>query len=526
MGCIIIFLLVPICNRQFRSFQDLVNLPEEFFYDKHGNITTLTRGGRDFRIDDLRMTYNGNQVTKIDDWESSQNLNNVREYHDLNSTGDDFAYDANGNMIKDLDRDIVTVQYNLLNLPTLIQFKKGGQILNTYAADGRKLRTMYANNIGIALNPGQTRDDMPGWYSGQDYIGNIEYGAMFYNMGAGELGHERGINFVFNPEGYAGIAQYSTAPPFYYYYRRDHLGNNREVWRAPRMEWVQVTSFHYDWHILNPAVTLSRTELYPSGLPWPNTVRGSRMYQEKEWIEMHGLDMYDFHFRLYDPLTGRTPHLDPHAENYPNLSPYSWVGNRFPNAIDPDGRDVWVIYEDENQKRQQLQYRDGQLYDTRGNLYEGNNQDALAILGALNFVKGVDEFTAKVIGTLESSDKRHYIESGSRAQSIPYPKTLDSFVAMDRGVEMGSQNIVTLNNKTIERGLEATKETTLAHEIRHAYDKDQGLYKGEKPGTGVGADRPSEHRAVGFENRVRNAMGLQQRTTYGGRPITPYPYAR
>jgi len=46
-------------------------------------------------------------------------------------------------MTTDLDRDIVTIKYNLLNLPDLIQFKNGNQIINSYATDGRKLGTEY-----------------------------------------------------------------------------------------------------------------------------------------------------------------------------------------------------------------------------------------------------------------------------------------------------------------------------------------------------------------------------------------------
>jgi hypothetical protein len=43
-------------------------------------------------------------------------------------------------------------------------------------------------------------------------------------------------------------------------------------------------------------------------------------------------------------------------------------------------------------------------------------------------------------------------------------------------------------------------------------DREKGLYKGENPGERSGADKPYEQRAVGFENRVRKAMGLPERT--------------
>ena len=37
---------------------------------------------------------------------------------------------------------------------------------------------------------------------------------------------------VFNPEGYATRINSTSLLPDYHYYRKDHLGNNREVWRA------------------------------------------------------------------------------------------------------------------------------------------------------------------------------------------------------------------------------------------------------------------------------------------------------
>ena len=38
----------------------------------------------------------------------------------------------------------------------------------------------------------------------------------------------------------------------------------------------------------------------------------------------------------------RTGTIDPHAENYYHLSPYSWCGNNPINAIDPNGMDYTV----------------------------------------------------------------------------------------------------------------------------------------------------------------------------------------
>ena len=110
---------------------------ESFTYDKLGNITYLKRQKGTTNIDGLTMAYNGNQVTKVTDANGSQNQAAVKEYNDAADQPVEFTYDQNGNMKKDLDRNIVTIRYNILNLPDTIQFKNGNQIINLYAADGR-----------------------------------------------------------------------------------------------------------------------------------------------------------------------------------------------------------------------------------------------------------------------------------------------------------------------------------------------------------------------------------------------------
>ena len=68
-------------------------------------------------------------------------------------------------------------------------------------------------------------------------------------------------------------------------------------------------------------------------------------FQSKEEIKELSLNWLDFHARMYDPVIGRTPTPDPHAENYYHLSPYSMFANNPLRYIDPDGRDIWEINE-------------------------------------------------------------------------------------------------------------------------------------------------------------------------------------
>jgi hypothetical protein len=42
---------------------------------------------------------------------------------------------------------------------------------------------------------------------------------------------------------------------------------------------------------------------------------------------------------------------DPHASNYPSMSPYNFVGNMPTRAIDPDGKDIYILFYTSNNER-------------------------------------------------------------------------------------------------------------------------------------------------------------------------------
>lgn len=71
-----------------------------------------------------------------------------------------------------------------------------------------------------------------------------------------------------------------------------------------------------------------------------------RLYNEKEFIEMHGYDTYDFEWRHYYPAIARFVTIDPLAEVRPWESPYAFLGNNFVNRIDPDGL-MWYSFQEE-----------------------------------------------------------------------------------------------------------------------------------------------------------------------------------
>lgn len=329
--------------------EDFYSYEEWYNYDKMGNIKQLTRNHGDDTMDQLTLTYNGNQLKNVWDGYGSQNQYNLKEYQDKTANGsntsvEEMAYDVNGNMTKDLDRDIVTIKYNLLNLPEIIQFKNGNQIRNLYDAGGQKLQTKnitlyYSLNAPIAegdiltsgIEPTENEDV---FVDGVDYCGNYEYNlGSYFDFENYQPVYYNYINKVTNPEGYMSPEAWDASC---YYYRRDHLGNIREIGGTALNS--------------NQFYVYQRTQYYPSGLPWAsnsgdNPGTQNKKYNGKEFVEMHGYDTYDIVWRQYYPAIARFQTPDPEVEEFYDLSPYSMCANNMVKNVDPDGRVVESVWD-------------------------------------------------------------------------------------------------------------------------------------------------------------------------------------
>ncbi|NCB43180.1 MAG: hypothetical protein EOM59_11240, partial [Clostridia bacterium] len=118
-----------------------------YSYDKNGNIMSLTREGRFGEsaaygsIDELTYAYNGNQLQSVHDVNDPNHQNNGFT-DDGSFASTEYQYDANGNMIQDLNKTLLLTRYNHLNLPQQIHIFEefGNNILYLYDAAGRKLR--------------------------------------------------------------------------------------------------------------------------------------------------------------------------------------------------------------------------------------------------------------------------------------------------------------------------------------------------------------------------------------------------
>ena len=105
-----------------------------------------------------------------------------------------------------------------------------------------------------------------------------------------------------------------------------HLGNNDEVVDAKGVV-QQVTNY------------------YPFGAPYADATasKGADVqpykYNGKEFDNMHGLNTHDYGARQYNPVTGRWDRMDPHCEDYKDVSPFVYCHNSPINRVDLDGND-------------------------------------------------------------------------------------------------------------------------------------------------------------------------------------------
>ena len=267
-------------------------------YDKQGNILGIKRSGKTTSgsydlIDNLVMAYNGNQLTKVTDNAVNSAYPGGFEFKDGANQSTEYLYDANGNLIKDLNKKISNIQYNYLNLPARIQFEDGSTIDNVYGADGTKLRT--TRRIG-------------GTTTVTDYCGNVIY----------ENGSPKTI---LTESGFISLNDNR-----YHFYLQDHQGNNRVV--ADQNGTIEEVN-HY----------------YPFGGIFESTASVQPYkYNGKELDRSKGLDWYDYGARQYDAAIGRFMKMDRFAEKYVALSPYQYAANNPVSNIDINGDSIAIFY--------------------------------------------------------------------------------------------------------------------------------------------------------------------------------------
>ena len=355
-------------------------------YDLNGNILSLERTSGGTVANDLEYTYDGNRLATLTDGAESYA----------------YAYDVNGNMTHDGAYGL-DISYNRLNM--LQKVSQNGSVLANYSylSDGTKLSATNADGNGFRYE-----------------------GSLVYRIQNGALSLE---SAAFN--GGRFVATDSGMEPRYFL--ADHLGSTRAVVNAA-------------------GKVLERNDYYPFGLRWedPESLLSDNRYryngkEEQAFVDVpyvdYGARMSDARYRM--AWNG----IDPMAEKYYAVSPYTFCTGNPILFVDPDGQKIYfapgVSQEFKDKFTQTIQYMN-------------------------------DRGSAGDIAALEASEKVYYIDNiCTYIEDGEEKEKTNAFESVGRTIYWDPNTAY-----QTRAGIWVSPATILAHEAGHAkaYDDDPEEY--------------------------------------------------
>ena len=319
-------------------------------YDSNGNIQTLSRTAAGSETENYRYTYAGNRMTQLHD--------------STTGASHSFAYDANGNMIRDGANNL-DMTYNSTDL--LKNVEQGGAILAKYSylADGRKLTATESAGNGLC------------------YLGSLVYRTQngTFDLESASFG---GGRLVVSSEGLETR-----------YFLTDHLGSVRQVVAAD-------------------GSVIEQNDYYPFGKRWAAVAApisdNRHRFSGKEEQAFLSLPYVDFGARMYNPDWGRWFTQDPLAEKYYPIGQYCYCAGNPVSFLDLDGRKLYFapgVSESFKQKfAETIQYMN--LCGTAGDIAKLQSSNNIYYIDEATSIEGT-QFDPNT-GTI-SWDPNHLVET-------------------------------------------------------------------------------------------------------------------
>lgn len=189
-------------------------------YDKNGNLLSMDQRGvggvgmTPLDMDKLTYSYKDgtNELIKIED--AGDNNTTLPDFKNLSLLNEEYDYDDNGNLTLDLNKNISSITYNIINRPATITVTGKGTVKYVYDALGNKIQKKIVDNVV------QTQSVI-------DYIGSFTYKNNILQHFTTDEGRCR-------PYFYPGQSSYGYTEPTsisytYDYFIKDHLGNVRQT---------------------------------------------------------------------------------------------------------------------------------------------------------------------------------------------------------------------------------------------------------------------------------------------------------
>ena len=364
------------------------------------------------------------------------------------------------------------------------------------------------------------------------------------------------LQFFPHAEGYVKVSanQAHTLSMFSYVFNyTDHLGNVRLSYtKDPQTGALDILDedHYYPFGLRHGVYSAANLKDFTlkAGIDTPilEQVRKTEYqykYNGKEWQEELNLNVYAFGFRDYDPALGRWNVVDPHAENYYNISPYAYVANNPLRYIDPDGRDIVIPTSLKGSERRQIMRQLNKLTNDRLSYDKSTGQVTISRTGSGNKVQGT-ELISRLVGASETitidyqnSLGRFSDGVGNKAQADDYTKAGDGTGSggvvsfdPDSKIKPLTENPKTGNAEEKSR----PKRIGLGHELIHGLhyvdgdwsprtDQTTHSYTDENGNTQTQPVRTEEARTVGVggnkpgditENGLRKENNQNKRVAY------------
>jgi RHS repeat-associated protein len=275
-----------------------------------------------------------NRLIAIDDQVAGQN--DLGDYHDnglyysQHQTAE-FAYDDNGNLEQDMNRNI-GIKYGILhNLPIYIAYRQTG--------GGGSIATLDVSSSTVDLSDRAASTSYSGTMMNYYTLQGRKLGKKVYNdqhtLTLNEsyydelmLSHRQPAR-ISHADGYVSLDENGEAT--FYYYLTDHLGNVRSVITPDADGKPQVEQAN-DYFPFGMSFESKLPLLTKSG-----SGSNKHKYNGKEEQEMPG-KWLDYGARFYDAGLGRWHGVDPASEIKYDWTPYRYAFNNPIRYLDTDGQ--------------------------------------------------------------------------------------------------------------------------------------------------------------------------------------------
>ncbi|MBE6195273.1 MAG: hypothetical protein E7140_06045 [Rikenellaceae bacterium] len=342
-------------------------------------------------------------------------------------------------------------------MPTQITAENGTTVKYTYFADGTKFKAVNATGNGFA------------------YTGSLRWSVQ---------------DGILTPESVAitgGRALYDDIDESWSanYYICDHLGSVRVVTDAEGNKLDTYDYMPYGRELI--ANTDNTTDYRFTGKEKQTAFGESNIYDS---------------FARFQNTYGRFMSIDPKAESFYHISPYTYCAGDPVNLVDPDGEIIKVVADGEIHYWREYNGVWGFCSRT-DKIYAGTNNFVNAVSGALMQI-GQSLSGFQLIKYLSNHEKEIMLYNTSRS----------GYLNGKLGWNINSPEAV----PTTE-GLQSNAIVNLAHELAHAkYEFDEmpeGVwFEYIKKNGEIGTVNKSEIYTTHYENKIRSEMGLPLRTHY------------